>query len=73
MNVPSDLLESVPFVVLRRLNETQRALLEAALELAYLQGRLSLSGDILEESPHIKIHDDFGPVRCFGVPAYSDK
>jgi hypothetical protein len=73
MNVPSNLLESVPSTVLRRLNETQRALLEAALELAYLQGRLSLSGDVLAESPHIKIHDDFGPVRCFAAPAYSEK
>jgi hypothetical protein len=73
MNVPSDLLENVPYVVLRRLNRTNRALLEAALELAYLQGRLSMSGDFLEEHPSVQIHDDFGPVRCFAAPAYSDK
>jgi hypothetical protein len=73
MKVPADLIEIVPREVLRRLNETQRALLEAALELAYLQGRLSLSGDILDENPSVHIHDDFGPVRCFAAPAYSEK
>jgi hypothetical protein len=73
MNVPSGLIEDVPECVLERLDGAERIILEMALECAFLRGRLSLSADVLEEHPSVRIHDDFGPVRYFAAPAYSDK